>query len=240
MKFYSQQGEDYFIYCHYINKVSTDGIFVELGAMDGVTYSNTKFLEDEFCFRGVLIEPTTAYDQLVVNRGARCRCYRMAVACREGVVDFVGDGAMAGISRTLPRKWTTRNGGRRYRVNCAPMSNLLKGLEFIDFMSIDVEGGELEVLQTMDWSIPVYVVVIELDGEAAEKDVQCREILAKNGLEFDIRIGGNEFWVNREYPRRTRLFDSTEPPRKTALQFLYLEPSMAAEAIQKAVTHSAI
>ena len=31
-------GEDYFIYCHYINKVSTDGIFVELGAMDRVKF----------------------------------------------------------------------------------------------------------------------------------------------------------------------------------------------------------
>jgi hypothetical protein len=36
--FYSQQGEDVYIYKNFINKVSPDGIFVELGAMDGICY----------------------------------------------------------------------------------------------------------------------------------------------------------------------------------------------------------
>ena len=56
--YYSQQGEDIYIYYNFINKICTDGIFIELGAMDGITYSNTKFFEDKLQFTGTLIEPT--------------------------------------------------------------------------------------------------------------------------------------------------------------------------------------
>ena len=40
--FYSQQIEDLYVYNNFINKPNSTGIFVELGGLDGVTYSNTK------------------------------------------------------------------------------------------------------------------------------------------------------------------------------------------------------
>ena len=56
--YYSQQGEDLFIYRNFINKNDNkDGIFLELGACDGHVYSNTKFFEDKLNFKGILIEP---------------------------------------------------------------------------------------------------------------------------------------------------------------------------------------
>ena len=41
--YYSQQGEDVYINNNYINKKVNKGIYLELGACDGVTLSNTKF-----------------------------------------------------------------------------------------------------------------------------------------------------------------------------------------------------
>lgn len=41
--FYSQQGEDIFAYKHFLNQIVNDGVFVEVGALDGVAGSNTKF-----------------------------------------------------------------------------------------------------------------------------------------------------------------------------------------------------
>ena len=57
VKFYSQQDEDKYI-IHYLlkNKIN-DGTYLEIGACDGVLYSNTKTLEDHFGFKGILIEP---------------------------------------------------------------------------------------------------------------------------------------------------------------------------------------
>ena len=80
-------------------------------------------------------------------------------------------------------------------------------IKYIDLLSIDVEGGEQVVLETLDFSIPIYVVVIELDGHSQTKDNKCREILIKNGFTFDIRFCINEFWVNKNYFRKDQLFD---------------------------------
>jgi hypothetical protein len=45
------------------------------------------------------------------------------------------------------------------------------GLQHIDFWSLDVEGAELIVLQTMDWSIPVHYILVETwPGRNADYD----------------------------------------------------------------------
>ena len=65
MLFFSQQGEDLYILKNYINKKNPSGIFVEVGALDGIAYSNTGFLEMELGFSGVLIEPSKSYEKLL-------------------------------------------------------------------------------------------------------------------------------------------------------------------------------
>lgn len=55
--FYSQQAEDFFIYRNFINQYCEDGIFLELGACNGIKYSNTLFFEKNLGFKGILIEP---------------------------------------------------------------------------------------------------------------------------------------------------------------------------------------
>jgi hypothetical protein len=48
-------------------------------------------------------------------------------------------------------------------VRCTRTQDVFRahGVSRIDFWSLDVEGGELQVLLGMDWSIPVYVLLIE-------------------------------------------------------------------------------
>ena len=57
VKFYSQQDEDKYIIQYLLKDKITDGTYLEVGAFDGVSYSNTKTLEDYFNFSGILIEP---------------------------------------------------------------------------------------------------------------------------------------------------------------------------------------
>jgi hypothetical protein len=66
MKFYSQQQEDKILYEKYLN--FRNGIFIELGAMDGIIYSNSLFFEKELEWTGILIEPTEQFEQLMINR----------------------------------------------------------------------------------------------------------------------------------------------------------------------------
>lgn len=54
--YYSQAGEDEFLNKNYF-KNKRGGTYIELGALDGVLYSNTKFFQDHLDWSGILIEP---------------------------------------------------------------------------------------------------------------------------------------------------------------------------------------
>jgi hypothetical protein len=211
--FYSQQGEDIYIYINFINKVCTDGIFVELGGMDGVTYSNTKFFEDKLKMTGTLIEPTHQFSNLVKNR-PNCKCYNVAINYTTGPVKFLGDGATAGLIDTMHINFKDfwHRGSSEYFVEGEPISSILdkSNISYIDLMTIDVEGGEEVVLDTMNFNIPIYVICIELDGHNLEKDERCRKILLNNGFTLNKRMCINEFWVNNNYFRKDLLYDETQ------------------------------
>ena len=56
MKFYSQCGQDKWAYEN-LFKNKNDGFFIEIGADDGIHFSNTKFFED-LGWNGICIEPS--------------------------------------------------------------------------------------------------------------------------------------------------------------------------------------
>jgi FkbM family methyltransferase len=203
--FYSQQEEDKILYQKYLNY--TDGFFIELGAMDGVIYSNTLFFENSLNWKGVLIEPNPElYRGLIINR-PNCHNYNYAISQTEGEVEFLGSGALGGMTKTMNDShkygWHLDQ-TNPYMVKSIPISKLVSNLKIdrVDLFSIDVEGGEIEVLKTFDWTIPVYVVCIEMahhyNEEGLAKCEQCREILINNEFEFETEIGVNEVWINRK------------------------------------------
>lgn len=58
-KYFSQDRQDQYV-DQYFGKTN-NGIFLEVGAADGVTLSNTLFLERERNWTGLLIEPDTSF-----------------------------------------------------------------------------------------------------------------------------------------------------------------------------------
>eukprot|EP00406_Dinophysis_acuminata_P027817 CAMPEP_0179341782 /NCGR_PEP_ID=MMETSP0797-20121207/70036_1 /TAXON_ID=47934 /ORGANISM="Dinophysis acuminata, Strain DAEP01" /LENGTH=148 /DNA_ID=CAMNT_0021055911 /DNA_START=19 /DNA_END=462 /DNA_ORIENTATION=- len=70
-----------------------------------------------------------------------------------------------------------------FTVPCRPLGSMLAeaGVTYVDFFSLDVEGGELAVLQTMDWGVPVCVWVIESDGRNKSKDDAVSGLLESKG-----------------------------------------------------------
>ena len=77
----------------------------------------------------------------------------------------------------------------------------------VHFMVIDVQGAELTVLQTLDWSIPTHVIVVEMN----QNKTAIRDLLLSHGYEstmpeWDIRkfcgpkeCPNNEAFVNAEW-----------------------------------------
>jgi len=202
--YYSQFGEDEFLHKNYLNY--RNGFFIELGASSGDYSSNTKFFENELGWNGILIEPTNQYEQLIINR-PNCYNFNCVVSEINGEVDFVGDGLVGGISSTMSEKHKSNFSlyQNPTKIKSIPFYEITKNIDIkrVDLFSIDVEGGEFDVLNTFDWNIPVYLILIEMDGNNKEKDDKCRDLLIEKGFEFQSVIGPeskndlNEIWINK-------------------------------------------
>jgi|TARA_B110000211_G_C14021455_1_gene527882 hypothetical protein len=74
------------------------------------------------------------------------------------------------------------------------MATILKaaGVRYVDFWSLDVEGAELEVLQGMDWSVPVRVLLIERN----QHDRQIDALLKLRGFDYVREQRGNRVYAN--------------------------------------------
>jgi FkbM family methyltransferase len=183
--------------------------------MDGLTYTNTLFFEETLNWKGILIEPTIGqFQRLVVNR-PNCENFNYAISKNDGFVEFLGDGAIGGMTHTMNDRhrygWKLEEQFSSYQVPSVPISKLLKNVERVDLFSIDVEGGEFEVLDTFDWSIPVYLILIEMSNEdpagydagAVAKNEKCRDLMRSKGFVFKETVGCNEVWINIKNKKST-------------------------------------
>jgi hypothetical protein len=77
------------------------------------------------------------------------------------------------------------------------LDDILKdaGVTHIDFFSLDVEGHEYEVLKSMDWSIPVKILLIEAFDDDPNKE-NIRSFLIDKGFAYDGICAHNQVWVN--------------------------------------------
>ena len=199
--FYGQLGEDEHVHKIYFPTLR-NGTFLEMGALDGITYSNTKFFEDTMGWSGVLIEPIpSSFAKLEVNR-PNCKLFQYAVSTKEGIVDIYENGAVSSVKENTTDDFYNRWHGWKntplVQVPTRRLGSILHeaGIKRIDFWSLDVEGSEFEALETMDWSIPVDVLCIEKQ-QTEEKKAICNDILRKNGMRFVENFEHNEIWTSR-------------------------------------------
>jgi len=206
VKFYSQQDEDKYIIQYLLKTKIIDGTYLEIGACDGVLYSNSKTLEDFFGFTGVLIEPQlTFYNDLKKNRSSiNNELYNCAVTNNDSsTITFIGNNAEGGIYNDTNTNLTNYN-WTPYEVENRKMKNILENSRFkyIDIMIIDVEGSELSLLKSIDFSFPIFCIIIEAHSNEQQKNKLFGDFLKKNGFTFKERQRGNEIWLNHNYFRK--------------------------------------
>jgi FkbM family methyltransferase len=216
---YSQSGEDYDFYLNFVaNRTNRNpGHFVEIGAFNGIHLSNTKFLEDSLGWSGLLIEATPRiFKELQKNRPSEKNLIIGEGVCPkgQGSMDFeVGDGGVTNgdpneMSDEFKDKWHSKP-DEIITVPCRPLGEMMQeylqhsGADSIDFFSLDVEGGELKVLETMDWSVPVKVWCIEFDGSDPSKEQSIRDLMSEKGYvvpEFTYSKR-NEWFVKSDFEK---------------------------------------
>jgi FkbM family methyltransferase len=201
LTFYGQCGEDKLVYERYFQG-KRNGIFLELGALDGVTYSNTKFFEDTLGWSGVLIEPVPKAFELCKQQRPRSLVYNCIISSSSTPLEIYVNGAVSSVKdHTTEEYFNGWHKGKDINTVTVPsrrLDDILHGagLSRIDFWSLDVEGSEYEVLKTMDWEIRVGVLCIEMSGgSASEMNDACRELLRQNEFKFDGLAAHNELWI---------------------------------------------
>ena len=150
---HSQLGQELEVIKFYNNK--EDGFFIEIGASDGVELSNTYLLETKYNWKGICCEPIpTKFEKLVKNR-PNSICYKEAVYNQSGLIlqfDISNSyDLLSGISEHIDRyKSTVDNNKTTIHVETISLLDVLKksnAPSFIEYMSLDTEGSEFEILK---------------------------------------------------------------------------------------------
>jgi len=157
----SQAGQDVVIDRLFAGK--TQGVFVDVGAYDGVTGSNSLFFEQRRGWTGVMVEPVAA--QAAAARMARkAPCIECAVGPEEGRASFIevtkGFTQMSGLethydSNLLDRvRSDPRHAENRIEIEVKTLSSILIETKtpHPDFVSLDIEGGEIAVLEAFPFA----------------------------------------------------------------------------------------
>lgn len=204
MKFYSQDGQDKFILKLFKNKKR--GIFLDIGAFDGVTFSNTYTLENEFNWDGICVEPNPLiFTKLKESR--KCLCINCCIGSKNGHYKFMAvSGAasmLSGLIDAMDQRHLNRindtiaiYGGTKQVIDLPVFSATQiiienQNIRTIDYCNIDVEGGEMEVLMSIDFTkIKIKVFTIENNNDT----VVVRSFLKQYGYKFLWKLGADEVY----------------------------------------------
>ena len=158
------------------------GTFVEAGANDGFRQSNTYFLERFRGWRGVLVEPVPE----LADQARRERPSAFVVNCALVGRDFSGDTIsvrFGGLTSAVENagRWDSEEFGDAWtesyevEVPVRTLSSLLVEAEVtqVDFLSLDVEGYEVEAIGGLDLErTTVNYLLIEIGSEANRRGVE--------------------------------------------------------------------
>ncbi|QXP84025.1 FkbM family methyltransferase [Methylococcus sp. Mc7] len=138
------------IFALLVNRFRT-GFFVEIGANDGFMLSNTVYLEEQFGWNGLLVEANPQYLESLKNR--KSKSVIAAVVEKEGHYEFCSAGLYGGITNLLDKTHEKRT--READSITVWGTTLERILEengapgLINFISIDVEGAEVPIVEQM-------------------------------------------------------------------------------------------
>lgn len=187
----SQLQQDIFAYLQSGKK--TGGFFVEFGATDGESLSNSHMLEKHFGWKGILAEPAKVWhDKLKSNRPN---------STIEHLCVWKETGATLTFNQTDAAELSTisiyndndshkniRKNGQTYDVSTITLVDLLKkhnAPQEIDYLSIDTEGSELDILEAFFKNSENHykIKIISCEHNFTENREKIYNLLKEHGYE---------------------------------------------------------
>ncbi len=157
-KYYSQVNQDKFLNeCLFKNL--KNGFFLEIGAYDGITFSNTYFFEKNLNWSGYCFEPIPEYFNKLKEK-RKAKCFNVCVGNKNSEVEFLhvkNQAMFSGISNKVNKddfKKIKKENIQKIKSKLINIADFLKeyNLKEIHYVSLDIEGAEEEVLRAIDYN----------------------------------------------------------------------------------------
>ncbi len=177
-RFYSQIGQDKWVLETIFPGVK-DGFFVDVGSADGTLMSNSKALEERG-WRGLCIDPFPKNMQ-----GRSCQMLKEVVFSESGKrVAFQASGDVGGVANTLGRWKGEALGAPSVELTTVTLGDILdrtKAPSFIHFVSLDIEGAELEALKGFPFDrYQIGALAVEHNDEEPKRS-QIEALMTRHG-----------------------------------------------------------
>lgn len=173
-----------------------DRYFVEIGASDGIQLSNTYLLEKKYNWKGICIEPIPyRFENLCKNRSAICSNKPIfSITGKEVIFDISNRRDFySGISeyidvnkKKVDKDKTTIN---LTTISLTDLLDMYNAPKFIDYLSLDTEGSELEILKGIDYNKYIFGLIDVEHNYVKSKKNAIKNILTENGY---IYLGENK------------------------------------------------
>jgi len=208
--YYSQFNQDKIINTILENRKG--GVFIDIGAYDGITFSNSYFFEKTNNWTGICFEPNPIVFQklskvrncTLINGGVSVKndilTYKRFSGNQElemlsGFSDFFSEEQLLRIKNELDEEKNSNT--EIIEVQTHSLNDLLKKkqLSKIDYCSIDTEGGEFDILKTINFE-DNYFATLSIEDNYDSKEVI--EYMQSKGFEFQFLWKCDLFFINNK------------------------------------------
>lgn len=210
-EYQSQCGQDKYLDKRVFRK-KTGGFFLDIGAHNGKTFSNTWFFEKSRDWNGICVEPIPeVFAELEKNRD--CIKVNGCISKEQGVQKFlrvtgelVDTEMLSGLVdnydprhlERIDREIEQYGGGKEeIEVQCYNVNDLLKenNISVVDYVSIDTEGNELDILQSIDHKALKFLVFTVENNYA---DGRVKAFMKEQGYTFLKTIEQDEVFLHKD------------------------------------------
>jgi FkbM family methyltransferase len=202
----SQLLQDLFVL--YFTNFKKEGFFVEFGATNGISLSNSYLLEKEFAWRGILAEPLPSW-HANLEKNRKCiidkRCVYSSTGQTVDFSDVYEYPELSGIQGNIKAdgNHSLREKNNTFSVQTVSLNDLLgqhNAPDHIDYLSIDTEGSEYEILKEFDFlRFDVSIITVEHNFMEPQR-TQIKELLESVGF---VRVFENisrwDDWYLKKY-----------------------------------------
>ena len=202
----SANAEDVTIFDAFFNSpefMTSNHTYMEIGAHDGVRESNSRFYDLCLGWKGLLVEPHPKNYERTVQLRPNAHHVNVAPSCMKnstGIVSF---------PEHMYTSAQVNETGSKLEIHCGPLQHYLDELSIrhVDFWSLDVEGEELHVLQTVDFEkMQIDVIIAESDNrlrhtpEFQQKVKDVRVFLQDKGylMLSSVHVHKSDVFLNKK------------------------------------------